>query len=467
MAGLAATGITKKIIFLPLSLSFLLLLFLYLSQLNYENNLSTIFFYQKSTYFPSTSLEAPPPSPSPSPSPSPLPNKKENKSRSFLRIEEDLGRARAEIKKAIKFRNYTSYKEETFVPRGCIYRNAYAFHQSHIEMEKIMKIWVYKEGEQPLVHEGPVNNIYGIEGQFIDEMESGMSRFMARHPDEAHLFFLPVSVAKIVHVLYRPLVTYSRDQMHRVVTDYIRVVADKYPYWNRSRGGDHFSVSCHDWAPDISDANPELFKHFMRVLCNANISEGFNPQRDIPIPEINIPVGKLGPITGNVPPDKRKVLAFFAGGAHGHIRKLLLRHWKDKDNQVQVHEYLDKEKQNYFELMGTSRFCLCPSGYEVASPRVVTSIYLGCVPVIISDNYSLPFGDVLDWRRLSVQISSEKIPEIKKILEEITYDNYLKMQKRVVKVQKHFVLHRPAKPFDMIHMVLHSLWLRRLNFRLP
>lgn len=43
--------------------------------------------------------------------------------------------------------------------------------RSHIEMMKRFKMWSYKEGEHPLVHYGPMNNIYGIEGQFIDEIE--------------------------------------------------------------------------------------------------------------------------------------------------------------------------------------------------------------------------------------------------------------------------------------------------------
>lgn len=129
-------------------------------------------------------------------------------------------------------------------------------NRSHIEMEKRLKVWIYKEGEKPMVHDGPLNDIYGIEGQFIDEMECGNSHFMARHPDEAHLFLIPISVVKIVNVLYSPLITYSRDQLQRVVVDYIRVVADKYPYWNRSRGADHFLVSCHDW---VWRPNPSLF----------------------------------------------------------------------------------------------------------------------------------------------------------------------------------------------------------------
>ncbi|CDY72656.1 BnaAnng41890D [Brassica napus] len=45
------------------------------------------------------------------------------------RIEKGLAKSRAAIREAMTSKKYAFEKEKTFVPRGTVYRNAYAFHQ--------------------------------------------------------------------------------------------------------------------------------------------------------------------------------------------------------------------------------------------------------------------------------------------------------------------------------------------------
>ncbi|GLT69956.1 hypothetical protein SLA2020_420650 [Shorea laevis] len=127
-------------------------------------------------------------------------------------------------------------------------------------MEKRLPLWSYKEGDPPLFHTGPMNDIYSVEGQLIDELTSADSPFLARHPDEALAFFLPVSIVNIVCFVYRPYTNYSRDSLQNIVKDYITLVAGRYPYFNRSSGVDHFLVSCHDWAPGVSAPIPSFLR---------------------------------------------------------------------------------------------------------------------------------------------------------------------------------------------------------------
>ncbi|KAI9178591.1 hypothetical protein LWI28_028281 [Acer negundo] len=273
------------------------------------------------------------------------------------KLEAGLVRARSSIREDALIRNSTStHRDPDYVPQGSIYTNANAFH----------------------------------------------------------------SVVKLVEYLYVPG-DYRIPGIERTVVDYINTVSTKYPFWNRSLGADHFMLACHDWAcksyviriqillakpltgPGTSKFVPNLFNKSIRVLCNANTSEGFNSSKDVTLPGLYL-TGKLEGLLGGLSQSHRSILAFFSGGEHGHIRSLLFHHWKNStDPDIQVHEYLPAGV-SYNSMIQKSKFCLCPSGHEVGSPRIVEAIYAGCVPVIIKDGYVPPFSDVLNWKTFSVKV---------------------------------------------------------------
>ncbi|KAM0894121.1 hypothetical protein ACQ4PT_024674 [Festuca glaucescens] len=112
------------------------------------------------------------------------------------RLELGLAKARSVIREAIRNKdNRPPLTDKDYVPVGPVYRNAYAFHRSYLEMEKLFKIYVYEEGEPPVFHDGPCRSIYSTEGRFIYAMEME-NRMRTRDPELAHVFFLRSALSR-------------------------------------------------------------------------------------------------------------------------------------------------------------------------------------------------------------------------------------------------------------------------------
>ncbi|CAH2078847.1 unnamed protein product, partial [Thlaspi arvense] len=319
-----------------------------------------------------------------------------------LQPKEALAYAKMEMQKAPEVVNDT----DLFAP---VFRNLSVFKRSYELMELILKVYIYPDGEKPIFHQPHLNGIYASEGWFMKLMESN-TQFVTKNPEKAHLFYMP--------------------------------------YMNE---------------------HPELRRNTIKALCNADLSDGiFVPGKDVSLPETSIrnagrPLRYIG--NGNRV-SQRPILAFFAGNLHGRVRPQLLKHWRNKDEDMKIYGPLPHNvarKMTYVQHMKSSKYCLCPMGYEVNSPRIVEAIYYECVPVVIADNFVLPFSEILDWSAFSVVVAEKEIPRLKEILLEIPMRRYLKMQMNVKMVQRHFLWSTKPRRYDVFHMILHSIWFNLLN----
>ncbi|GAB4858509.1 hypothetical protein Ancab_009985 [Ancistrocladus abbreviatus] len=369
--------------------------------------------------------------------------------RQYSKCDHELQSAKSQIRHAPVSKNISELY-------ALVFRNVSMFERSYDLMERILKVYVYKEGEKPIFHQPKLGGLYASEGWFMKLIEKSR-HFLVKDPRKAHLFYLPFSSEMLRTTLYEEK-SPRMKKLEKYLIHYVNLIKNRYQFWNRTGGADHFFVACHDWAPRIT--LPHM-SNCMRVLCNSNIARGFSIGKDVSLLVTYIRSGN-DPFRdlGGKPPSERLILAFFAGSMHGYLRPILLQYWENKFRDMKIFGPMQRDiegKAVFREFMKSSKYCICAREYGVHTHRVVESIFYECVPVIISDNYVPPFFEVLNWKAFSVFILEKDIPNLRNILLSIPEDRYLEMQLKVKMVQRHFLWHKIPEKYDLFHMILHSI----------
>ena len=194
----------------------------------------------------------------------------------------------------------------------------------------------------------------------------------------------------------------------------------------------YFTVSQHDDAPQ------ELLPP--DTIC---FSAGGNIQGSniIPIPLI---CSKL-PIEF-IDTHKRELLASFVGSATHPIRiKMAHACQNSKEIKLYIKNWTPSVNQNEFDtfinLTANSIFCLCPRGYGLNSFRLYEAMQLGSIPVVITNQYYLPWQDELNWNEFAVLISEKQLPDLQSILESYKEEQLESMRQKIKEVYpKYFTL---------------------------
>jgi hypothetical protein len=124
---------------------------------------------------------------------------------------------------------------------------------------------------------------------------------------------------------------------------------------------------------------------------------------------------------------KRSLLFSFLGRISHPVREKLLackcrrsdvvieqtagyHHWKARDEQA------EQFNRRYAEVSASSRFIVCPRGAGVSSIRLFEAMELGCVPVIVSDDWVPPSGP--RWEDFSIRVSEQNLNQLEAIIVE-------------------------------------------------
>lgn len=107
-------------------------------------------------------------------------------------------------------------------------------------------------------------------------------------------------------------------------------------------------------------------------------------------------------------PEQRSNLTFFSGTTSNHSVRMKLASEPTLCGFVRskLTDSHDAENQYRHDLL-TSKFALCPRGKGSSSYRLFEAMSVGCVPVIISDNWIEP--PFVDWAACSVRIPENQV----------------------------------------------------------
>ncbi len=163
----------------------------------------------------------------------------------------------------------------------------------------------------------------------------------------------------------------------------------------------------------------------------AEWERAMNP-RTISMPALPVTVGTMrqGP---------RVVLASFRGAMSHPCREgLALLH--DGNNYIcqivdPVHHVgrVDSQKgvvdQRYVDLLDASLFSFVPRGDALFSYRFLEAMSFGCIPIVLSDGWVLPFDRLIDWNSILVRVPEQMAGEMNAILGTFTLDRVDAMQR--------------------------------------
>lgn len=108
------------------------------------------------------------------------------------------------------------------------------------------------------------------------------------------------------------------------------------------------------------------------------------------------------------------------------------KNWKQyKDERCDDDMRLfDDSRWDFHELLTNSTFCLVPRGRRVGSFRFIETLQAGCVPLVLSNGWKLPFHEVIDWSQAAIDADERLLLQVPEILRSIPAGKVFRMRQQ-------------------------------------
>eukprot|EP00055_Hartaetosiga_balthica_P008475 m.755 g.755 ORF g.755 m.755 type:complete len:541 (+) comp632_c0_seq1:213-1835(+) len=274
---------------------------------------------------------------------------------------------------------------------------------------------------------------YQLEAKFIACLRQSANIEPDLHAERIDAFLIPVHCAEARYLVK------DRDEGQRKAEDHafsvLNFIRRNYPFWDHSKGADHFFLCGHDMGASIRTALEEkseetqFARNMVGIVNTADVADSnFHVFKDISAPPH---VGDQCPtciqgghdchefgtmlVQNSNEPIPRTKLAFFAGNfQRGRVRPLVMQAFRDHEHFHFVDGYMSPK--TYMKALYSSEYCLVLRGYRAWTPRLLDAVWAACIPVIISDDYVLPFNRWIDWNRAAVIVPESNINYLDSIL---------------------------------------------------
>eukprot|EP00927_Polykrikos_kofoidii_P060795 TRINITY_DN55706_c0_g1_i1.p1 TRINITY_DN55706_c0_g1~~TRINITY_DN55706_c0_g1_i1.p1 ORF type:complete len:613 (+),score=54.83 TRINITY_DN55706_c0_g1_i1:201-2039(+) len=298
-----------------------------------------------------------------------------------------------------------------------------------------LKIFIYNIGNLTRQRLRTAFGMMGAPTHFHAYLER--SSCVVHDPDEADLFFIPA---------------YHGKQYSKLMEEIIHAneVSEIFPYLDRRRGADHFFIVGAN-LPDWVLLEPLRHASLLTVesyQVNDGVPRWYSPWKDVMIPGY-IDRWRIAAMRNfSKPSHERGYLVAFHGN-HPGTHYLYVKH--NASIRTRIIEGFSSEPDctvggpvgDFFERMGRSHFCLVPRGSSAWTIHLYESFFFGCIPVILSDNFEMPFQELVDWPSLSLKWPEDRVgPELLAHLRSIPLTRVAEMKQRLDEASCYFDYHR-------------------------